>query len=148
MSTVVSMPIDAIQFAKADADAVTGVGILMADIEENGLVSPILIDEQNNLIAGLKRLLACKRLEHTHINAKVISAADAEQAITLVNQATIHQRPCTREDLALLARRLRNNGLAVYDIARLMDVHVSTVYRYLAHAAVLVSQLEGTPDAS
>ncbi len=139
---VVSMPIDAIQYSKDDADACTGVGVLMADIEEHGLQSPILIDEANNLVAGLKRLLACKRLEWTHINAKVMSAADAEQAITLVSEPILH-RPASREDLALLARRLKNNGYAVYDIARLMDVHISTVYRYLATAAVLVAQLEG-----
>ena len=139
--TVVSLPIERVSYSKADADGYEGVDELAADIQQNGLQSPILVDEEHNLIAGLRRLLACIKLKHTHINAKVMTAADAQEAVMMVTQPIL-RRPCTREDLALLAVRLRNNGLTVYDIARTMDCHVSTVYRYFAHAATLMAQLE------
>lgn len=40
---------------------------LMASVEKNGLFNPILLDDQNELIAGFRRLTAHKRLGRTEI---------------------------------------------------------------------------------
>ncbi|MBF2067743.1 MAG: ParB N-terminal domain-containing protein [Calothrix sp. C42_A2020_038] len=53
---------------------------LMQSIRANGLLNPIIIDQNFNLIAGLHRLTACKMLSFKHIECKVVSYEDADQA--------------------------------------------------------------------
>jgi ParB family transcriptional regulator, chromosome partitioning protein len=53
---------------------------LMQSIRVNGLLNPITIDQNHNLIAGLHRLTACKMLSYKHIECRVISYEDADQA--------------------------------------------------------------------
>ncbi|MBW4598597.1 MAG: ParB N-terminal domain-containing protein [Calothrix sp. FI2-JRJ7] len=53
---------------------------LMQSIRANGLLNPITIDQNFNLIAGLHRLTACKMLSYKHVECKVVSYEDADQA--------------------------------------------------------------------
>ncbi len=53
---------------------------LMQSIRANGLLNPITIDQNFNLIAGLHRLTACKMLSFEHIECKVVSYEDADHA--------------------------------------------------------------------
>jgi ParB family chromosome partitioning protein len=46
---------------------------LQASIREVGLINPLLIDEGNKLIAGFRRLLACKNLGWSEIEVRVVS---------------------------------------------------------------------------
>jgi ParB family transcriptional regulator, chromosome partitioning protein len=45
---------------------------LAASIEDLGLLHPITVDEQGWLLAGARRLAACKRLGLEKIEAKVV----------------------------------------------------------------------------
>ena len=45
---------------------------LKNSIKELGLLQPIVIDENNNLIAGFRRLQACKELGKIDIDVKII----------------------------------------------------------------------------
>lgn len=56
------------------------VAELMESIKANGLLNPITLDQQLNLIAGLHRLTACKLLGLDQIECKIIKYADAEHA--------------------------------------------------------------------
>jgi len=59
---------------------------LAADIDRNGLINPITVVEINNkyrLIAGERRLRACKSLGKEKIKANKISIEDAEQALRI-----------------------------------------------------------------
>lgn len=56
------------------------VAELMQSIRANGLLNPITIDQNFNLIAGLHRLTACKMLSFKHIECKVVSYEDADHA--------------------------------------------------------------------
>ncbi len=46
---------------------------LASSIEDVDLLHPIVVDEKNNLIAGLRRLEACKKLDWNKIPVTVIS---------------------------------------------------------------------------
>ena len=45
---------------------------LAGSIKEHGLLHPIVVDSDYNLIAGCRRLLACERIGLTEIEAKVL----------------------------------------------------------------------------
>lgn len=46
---------------------------LVESIKEHGLFQPIVVDEQYNLIAGGRRLLACERVGMKEIEIKMLS---------------------------------------------------------------------------
>jgi ParB family transcriptional regulator, chromosome partitioning protein len=56
------------------------VSELMESIKASGLLNPITLDQDLNLIAGLHRLTACKLLGLEQINCNVIICADTSQA--------------------------------------------------------------------
>lgn len=47
--------------------------VLQSSIEKVGLINPVLIDEKNNLIAGFRRLTACKNLGWPEIEVTVVT---------------------------------------------------------------------------
>ncbi len=58
---------------------------LAHSITEYGLMCPILINTKNVLLAGLRRIEACKRLGHTSIEALVI---DIDEELDIFNYET------------------------------------------------------------
>ncbi len=56
------------------------VAELMESIKTNGLLNPITIDQNFQLIAGLHRLTACKLLGLPQIECTIITCADANQS--------------------------------------------------------------------
>jgi ParB family chromosome partitioning protein len=56
------------------------VSELMHSIRANGLLNPITIDQNHNLIAGLHRLTACSLLGYDQIECKIIACEGADQA--------------------------------------------------------------------
>ena len=53
---------------------------LMGSIKANGLLNPITLDQNFNLIAGLHRLTACKMLGLDRVECNIITCEDAEHA--------------------------------------------------------------------
>jgi ParB family chromosome partitioning protein len=53
---------------------------LMESIKANGLLNPITLDQNLNLIAGLHRLTACKLLGFDRIECNIIAYNDADRA--------------------------------------------------------------------
>lgn len=51
---------------------------LQNSIKEVGLINPILIDEQDRLIAGYRRLCACRKLDWKEIEVNVVVLEDDE----------------------------------------------------------------------
>ncbi|MBO3463381.1 ParB N-terminal domain-containing protein [Aetokthonos hydrillicola Thurmond2011] len=56
------------------------VAELMESIKANGLLNPITVDQNFNLIAGLHRLTACRLLHLTEIECNIITYDDADHA--------------------------------------------------------------------
>ncbi len=48
------------------------IEVLQSSIEKVGLINPVMIDENNHLIAGNRRLTACKKLGWTEIEVTVV----------------------------------------------------------------------------
>ena len=48
------------------------IEVLQSSIEKVGLINPVMIDENNHLIAGNRRLTACKNLGWTEIEVTVV----------------------------------------------------------------------------
>ena len=72
---------------------------LAANIKEIGLLSPIIINEENKLLAGERRLEACKMLGWTEIPAIVKSTADAEHELLIEVSENEFRKSFTREEL-------------------------------------------------
>jgi ParB family transcriptional regulator, chromosome partitioning protein len=53
------------------------IDALAASIEDIGLLHPIIVDEQGFLLAGARRLAACKRLGWKKIPVNIVKAAAA-----------------------------------------------------------------------
>lgn len=51
---------------------VGNLDVLQSSIEKVGLINPVMIDEDNNLIAGYRRLNACKKLGWKEIDVTVV----------------------------------------------------------------------------
>jgi ParB family transcriptional regulator, chromosome partitioning protein len=56
------------------------VAELIQSIQANGLLNPITVDQEFNLVAGLHRLTACKLLGSKEIECNVINCSDADGA--------------------------------------------------------------------
>ena len=62
---------------------------LMESIKANGLLNPITVDREYNLIAGLHRLTACKMLGYDEIECNILEYEDVKQA-RLAEMLTTH----------------------------------------------------------
>jgi len=60
------------------------VAQLAASIREFGFTNPILVDEQNNLIAGHGRLMAARKLKMDKVPAVVVTGLDDRKRRALV----------------------------------------------------------------
>lgn len=61
---------------------------LMDEIRQRGLVYPILITADRDVIDGNRRLAACRTLGHTTIEC-IVSGLDRDEAFTMVNTSAI-----------------------------------------------------------
>jgi ParB/RepB/Spo0J family partition protein len=71
-----NIPIDQIKVGDRFRKDLGDINTLAASIAELGLLQPIVLDEQNRLIAGHRRLEACKILGWTEIPANVLNLKD------------------------------------------------------------------------
>jgi len=60
------------------------VAQIAASIREFGFTNPVLVDEQNNLIAGHGRLMAARKLKMEHVPAVVVTGLDDRRRRALV----------------------------------------------------------------
>ena len=72
---------------------------LADNISEIGLISPIVVNEDLQLLAGERRLEACKLLGWTEIDASIINTADAEAEIAVEISENNMRKDFTREEL-------------------------------------------------
>ena len=78
MAELRTLPIEAVTYdeARLDRRRTDDLDELAAGIQAHGRVCPISVADDNSLVAGLRRLLACKRLNHRTIDAWVVNAED------------------------------------------------------------------------
>jgi ParB family chromosome partitioning protein len=68
---------------------------LANSINEIGLLSPILLDSHNCLLAGLRRFMACRNLGMMEIPALIVIADDPIQRFNIEVQENLCRKPLT-----------------------------------------------------
>lgn len=68
---------------------------LAGSIKEHGLLHPIVVDSDYNLIAGCRRLLACERIGLTEIEAKVLEDISEKELRVLELEENIRRKDLT-----------------------------------------------------
>lgn len=68
---------------------------LAESIKEHGLLHPIVVDSDYNLIAGCRRLLACERVGWTEIEAKVLKNISEKELRVLELEENIRRKDLT-----------------------------------------------------
>ena len=102
---------------------------LAASIRENGLLQPITVRPLGagyELIMGERRFRACKLLGHTHIEAFILPADDAESAMMALVENVQRQNLHFFEEAEAYDRLLKT-GMRQETLARLLGKSVSAV---------------------
>ena len=68
---------------------------LAESIERYGLFHPIVIDQDNNLVAGCRRLLACERLGWSEIEAKRLDSLTEKELREIELEENIRRKDLT-----------------------------------------------------
>jgi Predicted transcriptional regulators len=79
---------------------------LVESIQKYGLLEPIVIDEKNRLIAGFRRLQACKQLGFNTILANVVNVEDAETFLLLELEENTCRFQFSDEELSKAKKQL------------------------------------------
>jgi len=76
------------------------IDTLQLSIEKVGLLSPIVIDENQNLVAGYRRYLACSNLGLEEIDAKVVACnGDAIKLLEIEVAENWYRKDFTPEEI-------------------------------------------------
>ena len=101
-----NIPVDSIKVkdrVRSDAGDIQG---LMESIKRYGLLSPITVNEKNELIAGERRLRAAIHLGWHSIPAIVISGADPVTELEMEIEENVQRSGFTEEELVKAYTRL------------------------------------------
>src|SRR5213075_91258 len=97
----ISILIDSILVNRSERQRkeLTNIGILAGSISRVGLIHPIVIRrEDNSLVAGERRLEACRSLGHTHVNAQYLDELDELTAHTVELEENIKREALSWPD--------------------------------------------------
>ena len=76
------------------------LGTLTNSVRKHGLLSPIIVDKDNTLIAGLRRLEACKQAGLTRIPTfKLNTDYRGIEALDIQSDENLCRQPLTHEEL-------------------------------------------------
>jgi N6-adenosine-specific RNA methylase IME4 len=101
---------------------------LKADISERGLIVPIVIDEQNNIIDGHNRLRIAAELNLTEIPFDIRVNLSEEEKQQLALDLNLHRRHLDKEQRAGFALQMKQQGMSYPQIAEKLGVDPKTVW--------------------
>lgn len=79
---------------------------LQSSIEKVGLINPVLIDENNRLIAGYRRLTVCKNLGWTEIEVSMVSFdGDLIKMLDAEVAENLYRKDFTQEEILAAEKR-------------------------------------------
>jgi ParB family chromosome partitioning protein len=94
-----TLPISSININTRIRKSIGDISELAANIKEVGLIFPIVVNESNKLLAGERRLEACRSLGWNEIACIVKTTSDAEQDLSIEVSENIHRKDFTREEV-------------------------------------------------
>jgi len=101
-----SIDIASIKVKKRIRGSNVSIQPLVESIQKYGLLEPIVIDQNNRLIAGFRRLEACKKLGFSTILANVVSVEDAETFLLLELEENTCRFQFSEEELLKAKKQL------------------------------------------
>jgi ParB family transcriptional regulator, chromosome partitioning protein len=79
---------------------------LIDSISKVGLINPILIDEQSNLVAGFRRLEACKKLKMEEVEVRIVEfGGDLMKMLDVEVAENFFRKDFTPEEVLATERR-------------------------------------------
>lgn len=106
LENMVELDVDSVKMKKRIRNANVPVEPLMESIKQYGLIEPIVIDQNMRLIAGFRRLQACKALGYKKILARKIEVESDEDFLLLEMEENICRMPFSSEELEHAKKRL------------------------------------------
>lgn len=101
---------------------------LKADIQKRGVVVPVILDENNNILDGNHRILIAQELGIlSSVKFEVRPGLDETEKWYLAYDLNLHRRHLTTDQRAKIAIQLRQDGLSYPQIAEKLGVDHATV---------------------
>ncbi|MGP1521444.1 MAG: ParB N-terminal domain-containing protein [Treponema sp.] len=101
-----NVDINSIKVKKRIREKTVSIQPLVESIQKYGLLEPIIIDQNNRLIAGFRRLQACKQLGFKTILVNVVSVEDAETFLLLELEENTCRFQFSEEELTKAKKQL------------------------------------------
>lgn len=102
---------------------------LKNDIADRGVIIPVVIDEQSNVIDGNNRLSIAAELGLTDVAFDIrIGLSEAEKR-QLALDLNLHRRHLDREQRKEFSVQMKQNGMSYPQIAEMLNTSPMTVYR-------------------
>ncbi len=126
------MPIDAIRVVSNVREEVGDLRALVASVQQHGVIEPLIVKPDGELIAGQRRLAAAKIAGLTHVPVRVCDVRDPRVALEIGLIENVQRR-----DLDPLSRArayhalIHEHGAAVEEVARLVGQGGAHVYQHL-----------------
>lgn len=89
LNNIIELDIAKVKVKKRVREKNEDLELLTESIKKYGLLEPIIVDEKYRLIAGMRRLTACKNLGFNTILANVIKVEDDEMRLLLEMEENI-----------------------------------------------------------
>jgi len=89
---------------------------LMESLKKHGQLTPIIINRNNELIAGFRRLQAAKRLGWKSIEVVILDRASQQKKLEIEIEENVQRQDLSAEELAeglIRLKKLRQPGLLV-----------------------------------
>ena len=89
---------------------------LMASLKKHGQLTPIIVNRNNELITGFRRLQAAKRLGWKSIEAVILDRPSQQQKLEIEIEENVQRQDLSAEELAeglMRLQKLRQPGLLV-----------------------------------
>ena len=129
----VVMPIKDINLTKGNIRTVTdatGIEWLAASIGLHGIIEPVVIDQDYNLIAGYRRIMAAKEAGLTEAPVVVRQTSDKERFAIQVAE-NLDREDLSPVDKLRAIRQAKNLGYNNREIGPMFQIHENTVSNYL-----------------
>ncbi len=104
---------------------------LAESIKLHGLIEPIILDQDNNLIAGYRRLQAVRLLGYQSIEARVIKIQNSYMALKLEIEENLNRMNFSIEELAEANKRLHALEKGKFNLSYLLKRIIAWIKKFL-----------------
>ena len=96
---LITIEIDKIIINPRISEHLGNINELARSIKEYGLISPILINKDNILLCGMRRIKACQNLGYNQIKALVVDLEAGMEIFNIESQENLCRKPLTTAEL-------------------------------------------------